>query len=57
MRYIVKIKEVGHPGVLISSIQGQEKTKEELVAFYGLNEPDVEWYEIYQEIDGKEVKL
>lgn len=57
MKYIAKIKEVGNPSVLTSSIQGKEMTKEQLISFWGLEEPDVEWYKLYQVKDGKEVEL
>lgn len=56
-KYIMKCKEVGREYLLTSSLLGEEKTKKEIIAFYGLDEPDIEWYKIYQEIDGKEVEL
>lgn len=53
-KYIAKIKEVEHIGVLTSSLDCEEKTKQELIAFWGLEEPDVELFEV---INGKEVQL
>lgn len=55
--YVMKCKEVGREHLLTSSIIGEEKTKEELIAFWGLDEPDVESYELFEVIEGKEVKL
>ncbi len=56
-KYIMKCKELGHNGVLTSSLDGKTKTKEELIEFWGLENDDVEWYRLYQVIDGKEVEL
>lgn len=53
----MKCKELGHNGVLTSSLDGKTKTKEELIEFWGLENDDVEWYRLYQVIDGKEVEL
>jgi hypothetical protein len=56
-KYIMKCKEVGHNGELTSSLDGDTKTKAELIEFWGLENDDVEWYRLYQVIDGKEVEL
>lgn len=56
-KYIAKIKEVGHIGVLTSSLDCEKKSKQELIAFWGLEEPDVEWYQLFEVITGKEVQL
>ena len=56
--YIAKIKEVGNPTVLSSSIITCDgMTVEELVKFWGLDEEDVEWYRLYQLICGELVEL
>lgn len=58
MKYIAKIKEVGHQNILTSSLTTDVvKTKEELIAFWGLNNDDVEYYTLYEVMDGKEVRL
>ena len=43
-----KIKEAGRPGVLTPTYTGDdsEVTREFLIKFWGLNEPDVESYEL-----------
>ncbi|MCQ2327701.1 MAG: hypothetical protein MJZ71_09085 [Bacteroidales bacterium] len=56
-KYIAKIKEIGNLHILTSSLEGIKKTKEELISFWGLDNDDVEWYELFELIDGKEVKL
>lgn len=55
--YIAEIKEVGNPSILKSSLIGQKKTKEELIAFWGLADPDVEWYHLYEVVDGRNVEM
>lgn len=57
MKYIAKIKEVGREHLLTSSIQGEEMSKEQLISFWGLENDDVEYYELFEIIDGKEVRL
>lgn len=44
--YEVTIKEVGKPEPIITSYVG-DVDKAYIVEFFGLNEPDVEWYEIH----------
>ena len=52
VKYIAKIKEVGHQNILTSSLTTDVvKTKEELIAFWGLD------HTLYEVMDGKEVKL
>ncbi|MDE6284656.1 MAG: hypothetical protein K2M17_02825 [Bacilli bacterium] len=46
MQYIIKIKEVGNQHVIQTSYSGQEVTEEYLIEFFGLKNPDVEWYKI-----------
>lgn len=55
--YIAEIKEVGKPNVLTPSLIGERKTRAELIEFWGLQEPDVEWYRLYQVIKGERVEL
>lgn len=45
--YLAEIKEVGNPTVLTPSITCDGMTKEELIKFWGLTEPDVEWFRLY----------
>lgn len=45
--YLAEIKEVGNPTVLTPSITCDGMTKEELIEFWGLTEPDVEWFRLY----------
>jgi len=58
MKYIAEIKEVGNPSVLKPSISiSNEMTKDQLVKFWGLDEPDVEWFRVYKVVDGQKVEL
>ena len=58
MVYTAEIKEVGRDQILTPSLNCYDnKTKEQLVAFWGLKDPDVEWYRLYEVIDGKKVEL
>lgn len=58
IKYIAKIKEVGHQNVLISSLTTDTiKSKSELISFWGLEESDVEYYKLYQVKDGEEEEL
>lgn len=56
-RYIAEIKEVGNQTILTPSLICDRMTVEGLVRFWGLNESDVEWYRLYQIVDGKKVEL
>ncbi|MCI7406955.1 MAG: hypothetical protein SO162_01375 [Candidatus Onthomorpha sp.] len=55
--YIAEIKEVGETTVLTPSITCDVMDKEELIEFWGLNEPDVEWYRLYEIVDGNRVEF
>lgn len=44
----ITIKEVGNPNTLHPSYTGDVDEKF-LINFFGLNEPDVEWYKIEEE--------
>ena len=46
MRYDIIIKEKNRENPISTSYMGKEMTITELVEFFGLNEPDVEWYKI-----------
>lgn len=50
--YSAEIKEVMNDTILKPSYSGREKSKEELIEFWGLREPDIEWFRVY-EIDEK----
>lgn len=55
--YITEIKEVGNPSVLTPSVTCDGMTKEGLIEFWGLTEPDVEWFRLYEIVDGNRVEL
>ena len=55
--YIAEIKEVGETTVLTPYITCDVMDKEELIDFWGLNEPDVEWYRLYEIVDGNRVEF
>lgn len=55
--YIAEIKEVGNPSVLTPSITCEGMTVEGLISFWGLDEQDVEWYRLFQIVDGQKVEL
>ena len=55
--YLAEIKEVGNPTILTPSLTCDGMTVEGLVKFWGLDEPDVEWYRLYQLISGAIVEL
>lgn len=44
-RWRVKMKEKGNDTILTPEVWG-EKTKEDVIAFFGLENEDVEWYQI-----------
>ena len=56
-QYVAEIKEVSNNSVLTSSYTGREMTREELIAFWGLDEPDVEWYRLYEIVDGHKAEI
>lgn len=58
MKYTAEIKEVGNPSVLKPSLSiPNEMTNDQLVKFWGLDQPDVEWYKLYKVVDGQIVEL
>ena len=60
-KYMAEIKEVGNPSVLTPSLtislSYYEMSRDELVKFWGLNEPDVEWFRVYKIVDGQKVEM
>lgn len=56
--YSAKIKEVLNEHVLTPSYHGHIMSVEQLINLWGLNEPDIEWYELYETLEnGKTIKL
>ena len=55
--YLAEIKEVGNPTILTPTITCDGMAKEELIEFWGLNGPDVDWFKLYELIDGHRVEL
>ena len=55
--YLAEIKEVGNPTILTPTITCDGMTKEELIEFWGLNGPDVDWFKLYESIDDHRVEL
>lgn len=50
-KFIVTIKEVNNPNLLTPEYWcGDETTRADVVNHFGLNEPDVEWYQIEEEL-------
>ena len=48
MTYKITIKETGHEDPIVTYYDG-DINKYGLIAFFGLEEPDVEWYTIEEE--------
>lgn len=44
-KWVVKYKEVGSDRIRTTS-HSANKTEEEVINFFGLNESDIDWYEI-----------
>lgn len=44
-KFIIRIKEKGNDHVITTSYTG-DRTREYVIKFFGLEGPDVEWYEI-----------
>ena len=55
--YIAEIKEVGNPTILTPSLTCDGMSVEGLISFWGLDEPDVEWFRLYQIVNGQKVEL
>ncbi len=58
---MAEIKEVGNPSVLTPTLSiplsYYEMSRDDLVKFWGLDKPDVEWFRIYKIVDGQKVEL
>lgn len=46
MKAIIKFKEVHADRVLETSYVGENLTRKKMVDFFGLDNPDVEWYTV-----------
>lgn len=56
--YSAKIKEFFNEHVLTPSYYGQIMSVEQLINLWGLNESDIEWYELYENFEnGKSIKI
>lgn len=56
--YLVKIKEKLNEHVLTHKLAGKHMSKNEIISFLKLNDPDIEWFEIYEiNENGENVKL
>ena len=55
--YLAEIKELGNPTVLTPFITCDGMTKDELIEFWGLNGPDVDWFRLYRVEDGGMVEI
>jgi hypothetical protein len=52
--YKAVIKERGNEHLLTPTYTGENVTRDVLVKHWGLNEPDVEWFKLYDVTNGKE---
>ena len=57
IHYEAEIEEVGREHILKPSLHSTEKTVEQLVEFWALNEPDVEWHRLYQVINNIKTEI
>ena len=55
--YLAEIKEVRNPTILTPTITSDGMTKEELIGFWGLDGPDVDWFRLYELIYVHKVEL
>ena len=59
--YSAKIKEYGNKNILTPSYHTENETSiEELKQMWGLDEPYIKWYELYEEVeteDGYSLKI
>jgi hypothetical protein len=55
--YIAEIKEIDNPTILTPSLTCKGMTVEGLIKFWGLNEPEVKWFRLYEIVDGQKVEL
>ena len=54
---VAEIKEVMTDTILRPVLCGEEKTPEQLIKFWGLKEPDIEWFRVYEEDENGNKKL
>lgn len=58
VHYEAEIKEVMNETILKPSYYGENMTRKELIKFWGLDEPDIEWFVLYEvHKDGKRIKI
>jgi hypothetical protein len=55
--YLAEIKEIDNPTILTPTLICDGMTVEGLIKFWGLNEKDVEWFRLYEIVDGQKVEL
>lgn len=55
--YVAEIKEVMNDTILRPVLWCDEKTPEELIKHWGLKEPDIEWFRVYEEDENGNKKL
>lgn len=56
--YQAVIKEKLNEHVLTPKYHGDYMSKEDLIKFWGLDQSDIEWFELYEVLeDGKKIKL
>lgn len=55
--YVAEIKEIGNPTILRPSLCCEGMTKDHLIKFWGLNLPDVQWFRLYEIVDGRLVEM
>lgn len=55
--YLAEIKEIDNPTILTPSLTCDGMTVEGLIKFWGLDEEDVEWFRLYQILNGKKVEI
>lgn len=56
-QYSAEIKEVLNEQILKPSVSGKFMTKEQLIEFWGLNNPDIEWFRLYEHFDNGDKKI
>ena len=55
--YLAEIKEVRNPTILTPTITSDGRAREELIGFWGLDGPDVDWCRLYELIEVHKVEL
>lgn len=49
--YMAEIKEKGNPSILTPQSYGHSYSKQDLIKFWGLDQPDIEWFKLYCQSD------